>query len=74
MRGDRETTFCLDQLDYLTKHNATIERSFLVLNNPQTTQIILLCNLWMALGFYESSRLRLTFILSFTFPLALDLL
>src|SRR5947207_15237166 len=20
MRGDRETTFCLDQLDYLTKH------------------------------------------------------
>src|SRR6185295_4854002 len=21
MRGDRETTFCLDQLDYLTKHN-----------------------------------------------------
>src|SRR6185295_7739632 len=23
VRGDRETTFCLDQLDYLTKHNAT---------------------------------------------------
>ena len=21
MRGDRETTLCLDQLDYLTKHN-----------------------------------------------------
>jgi len=23
VRGDRETTFCLDQLDYLTKHPLT---------------------------------------------------
>jgi hypothetical protein len=27
--GDRETTFCLDQLDYLTKHNCEIQRSSL---------------------------------------------
>src|SRR5262245_12851165 len=27
VRGDRETTFCLDQLDYLTKHNCKIRRT-----------------------------------------------
>src|SRR5688572_5644975 len=38
MRGDRETTFCLDQLNYLTKHNQTtnfelrIRNSLLILS------------------------------------------
>src|SRR6185503_14790464 len=33
MRGDRETTFCLDQLNYLTKHDSNCEFRIAELRN-----------------------------------------